>query len=153
VVLVSRVAGGSRLPSAMPALPPILIVDDDENDLAALVDLVVRANLPNPIEVFNSGDDVIQFLQEWCHAEPRECGRAALLLLDVRMPRVSGFDVLAWIRRHPLLHSLVVVMISHFDEADEAERAVRLGAQSYLHKYPLPITIAALAKLAEHQHV
>ncbi len=131
--------------------PPLLIVDDHEDDLLTLEELVRRANIPNPVQLFRSGDDVMQFLEQWCHRS-HDCGRSALMLLDVRMPRVSGFDVLAWIRRHPLLHGLVVVMMSQIQEAGDAERAVQLGAHSYLLKYPTPLTLAALAKLAEHQN-
>jgi len=131
---------------------PILIVDDHEDDLQTLAELVQRANVPNPIELFRSGDEVIAYLNDWCERAPGECGRSGLLLLDVRMPRMSGFDVLTWIRKHHLLHSLVVVMISHLEEADDAQTAMQMGAHSYLHKYPTPLTIAALAKLTSHQH-
>lgn len=129
---------------------PILIVDDNEDDLEAMKDLVRKAKLTNPVELFRSGDDVIEFLKAWCQEVPAECGRSALMLLDVRMPKVSGFDVLTWVRRHPLLHGLVIVMMSHFEESGDAERAVQMGAQTYLHKYPHPQTLEALVKLAKH---
>lgn len=130
---------------------PILIVDDSEDDLLTLEELVRRANIPNPVQLFRTGDDVLRFLEDWCQ-RTSDCSRSALMLLDVRMPQVSGFDVLVWIRRHPLLHRLVVVMISHIQEAGDAEKAVQMGAQSYLLKYPTPLILAALVKLAEHQH-
>ena len=133
--------------------PPILIVDDNADDLEAMQELVRKAKLSNPMELFRNGDDVIEFLKAWCHEAPTNCSRAALLLLDVRMPKVSGFDVLAWVRRHPLLHGLVVVMISHFEESGDAERAVQMGAHTYLHKYPHPQTLAALVKLASSSKV
>lgn len=135
----------------MSSLPPVLLVDDQEEDLAILQDLAAKAKLPNPIEVFRSGEAVIEFLEAWCARSPRECGRSALMLLDVRMPGISGFDVLAWVQRHGLLTGLVVVMISHFEEAGDAERAVTMGAHSYLLKYPTPLTLAALVKLAGQQ--
>lgn len=135
----------------MTTAPPILIVDDKDEDIAIFEDLFAKARVPNPVELFRSGEAVIKYLTDWCERAPRECGRSALMLLDVRMPRMSGFDVLAWVRRHPLLTGLVVVMISAFEDAGDAERAVQMGAHSYLLKFPLPMTLAALAKLAREQ--
>ena len=132
----------------MSSAPPLLIVDDQDEDLTILSELVAKAKIPNPVELFRSGEAVIEFLTASCEQAPRDCGRSAIMLLDVRMPGISGFDVLAWVRRHGLLTGLVVVMISQFEEAGDAERAVEMGAHSYLLKYPTPLTLAALVRLA-----
>lgn len=133
----------------MSTLPPILLVEDNEADLATMQDLLERAKIRNPIEVFGSGEEAIGYLKRWCERLPSECGGSALMLLDVRLPRASGFEVLSWIRAHPQLHRLVIVMTSHVEDAHSSLRAVELGAHAYLLKFPTPSTLAALARLAE----
>jgi len=67
-------------------------------------------------------------------------------LLDLKLPRVSGFEVLKWVREHPTLHSMLVVVLSSSDNPLEIERAHALGANSYLVKPRDPAKLVDLVK-------
>ncbi|MDO8545533.1 MAG: response regulator [Opitutaceae bacterium] len=133
----------------MNALPPVLLVDDDEESLFLIKKLLAQAKVANPIRTFRDGEDVIEHLRTACAAAAGHLLRSGLMLLDVKMPRLSGFDVLAWIRKQPLLKNLVVVMLSTSEEAKDLERATELGAHTYLVKYPTAATLAALVRLVD----
>lgn len=128
---------------------PILLVDDEEESLFLITKLLEQGNVANPIRSFHDGEDVIEYLTGMCGNAAGRALRAGLMLLDVKMPRLSGFDVLAWIREQPLLKNLVVVMLSTSDDAKDMDRASQLGAHTYLLKYPAAETLAALVKLAD----
>lgn len=59
-----------------------------------------------------------------------------MFLLDVKMPGLTGLELLEWIREHPLFDSIPVVMWSSSDDPRDLERAAKLGAQCYIGKYP-----------------
>ena len=134
----------------MNALPPVLLVDDDEESLFLIERLLAQAKVANPIRTFGDGEDVIEYLGTACATTASHLLRSGLLLLDVKMPRPTGFDVLAWIRKQPLLKNLVVVMLSTSEEAKDLERAKELGAHTYLVKYPTAATLAALVRLVDN---
>src|SRR5581483_1819182 len=70
-----------------------------------------------------------------------------LLLLDIKMPKVNGFEVLEWIRRQPGLKRLLIIMLTSSDEPHDINRAYDLGANSYLVK---PCSMERLTGIAEH---
>jgi CheY-like chemotaxis protein len=141
----------SRQPTVMRAdvsLPPVFILDDDEDAIMLIKKLLDDAQVPNPVHAFHDGEElIVHFKRAW-----RAAGSvlaSGLLLLDVKMPRLSGFDVLHWIRDQAWLSNLVVVMLSTSDEEKDVERARALGAHSYLLKYPKAQTLGALVRLIE----
>lgn len=134
---------------AKETLPEVLLVDDDEEALYLLRMLFEKAKVPNPILTFHDGDEAIEHLKASCFAVGDQMRNVALMLLDIKMPRLTGFDVLAWVRAQPGLKDLPIVMLSTSDEPEDVERAKELGAQSYLLKYPTAKTLAALVKLSQ----
>jgi CheY-like chemotaxis protein len=68
-----------------------------------------------------------------------------VVFLDLKMPLVSGHEVLAWIRKQPRLEGLVVVVVTSSDEPSDVRRSYSLGANSYLMK---PLTVGQLLDLA-----
>lgn len=128
-------------------LPEILLVDDDDESLFLVKKLLGNAKVPNPIRAFHDGEDVINYLKSVSASHAGKLGWAALMLLDVKMPRLSGFDVLGWVKKQPLLKNLIVVMLSTSEEAKDIERAQALGAHTYLIKYPTSQTLTALTRL------
>src|SRR5262249_7523580 len=68
----------------------------------------------------------------------------SLVLLDLKMPRMHGFEVLTWIRKHPLLKGMVVIVLTASNQASEINRAYELGANSYLVK---PVELSSLVEM------
>ena len=118
----------------MPA-EPILYVEDDPLDRDMAETMFNRLCMRNPRYFVGSGGEAIDYLYGRGRFEDR--GRhpfPALVLLDVSMPEMDGFEVLSQIRQEADFRSLPVVMLSNFDEPEDRDRARQLGAAGYLAK-------------------
>lgn len=113
-------------------LPSILLVDDDPDDVFTTKRLLLKAGVRNGIVTLGNGQEALDYLKGVCAAGPRPC----LLLLDLKLPRVDGFEVLSWIREQRQLRDLKVVVLSASDQAPDRQRARSLGANGYLVKHP-----------------
>src|SRR5262245_7608728 len=129
--------------------PPILVAEDDEDDFLFLRRAVRQAALENPILRFRDGSELISFLQRIPGSEAGSSSRSPwLLLLDITMPIMNGFEVLEWLRTHVGLPKVEPVMLSGSYRTEDIQRALALGATDYLLK---PITPAVAAALASRQ--
>lgn len=113
----------------------ILLAEDLESHVAVIRHAFKDASVPNPIQVVKDGDQAIAYLK----GEGRYANRSlhpypVLLLLDLKMPRVSGFQVLAWARQHPNHKFLPIVVLTNSEEIKDINRAYELGANSFLVK-------------------
>lgn len=127
------------------ALHPILVVDDDPNDIFLLRERFDSAHVANPIVAFTNGAEAVQFITRTClTAETMQHPRPRLMFLDINMPGMSGYDVLGWIRRQDRLRTIKVVMVSSLSDPREAERTHELGADRYLVKYPVAEVLARI---------
>ncbi|PYM17020.1 MAG: two-component system response regulator [Verrucomicrobia bacterium] len=113
----------------------VLLAEDDPNEVFLMERAFHKANLKNPMHVVRDGQEAIDYLSHQgnftdttCHPTPK------LMLLDLKMPRKNGFEVLEWLRQQPALRPLIVVVLSSSDLADDVNRAYDLGANSYLVK-------------------
>ena len=135
----------------MQELPPLVVAEDDEDDFFFLRRAIRQAAIENPLLRFRDGVELIQFLEQ---IPPAEMGPAAttpwLLLLDITMPVMNGFEVLQWIATHKGLPRLRPIMLSGSYRPADIERAASLGAVDYLVK---PITAQRLAVVAARQLV
>jgi CheY-like chemotaxis protein len=113
----------------------ILLADDNPDD-ALLMKLAFRkAGIINPIYVVKDGTEAIEYVKgEGTYSDRRRYPFPALLLLDLKMPRLSGFEVLSWIRQQPGLKRLIIIVLTHSSESPDIDRAHELGANSYLVK-------------------
>ena len=117
--------------------------EDDPNDLFLVRRFLAQAGVKNPIVTFADGEEAIAFLRGTCAAGPREKAlRPCVLFLDIKMPKLDGFDVLRWIRKQPALKELPVVVLSGSDEPSDIKRAKELGAMRFLTKYPAAAVFA-----------
>jgi len=114
--------------------PEILIVDDDEGHAILTRDNLRAAALSNPIRHFSDGQAVLDFLYAPGPAPHTARAGAYVLLLDTRMPRVDGFEVLRRLRSGPALPNLEVIVLTTADDAGEVERCHTLGCDVYLRK-------------------
>lgn len=111
---------------------PIIVVDDCESDRFILTKVLERTGLRNPIEVFESGPDLQKHMEEVAQGTKPF---PALLLLDVNMPVMSGFEILRWVRDQPPFRKLPVVsMLTSSDATADLNSARELGADDYLSK-------------------
>ncbi len=131
--------------------PVILLVEDDANDVFLLERAFGRIDLEHRIVRVSDGEEAIQYLTGVAlpAADPPPGGLPSVVLLDVKLPRRSGHEVLAWIREAPELRRLPVVMLSSSREESDIDRAYDLGANSYLVK---PTGFDALANLVQTFH-
>jgi CheY-like chemotaxis protein len=128
----------------------ILLAEDDENDVFLLRRALEKAGVANELVVARDGQEALDYLGGSIEGGgARRRPLPSLLLLDLKMPRLNGFDVLAWLATRPDLSGLpVVVLTSSAHEADMAE-AHRLGADDYRVK---PSDFPNLVKLVKELH-
>ena len=115
----------------MTDLRSILIAEDDENDVLFLRRSFKQVELTNPVHFAHDGQDAVDFL-----SQPRSATTTlpSLIILDLKMPRLNGLEVLEWIRRQPALRCLPVLMFSSSNRRDDIESAYALGANGFLVK-------------------
>ena len=106
----------------------ILLVEDNPDDVELTLRALKRARLLNPVRVVRDGAEAIEFL---FGGEGRE-SRPRVVLLDLKLPRVSGLEVLERIRREESTRTLPVVVLTSSREEPDIRRAYALGANSYI---------------------
>ncbi|MGZ8901422.1 MAG: response regulator, partial [Limisphaerales bacterium] len=109
----------------------ILIADDDTGHARLIEKNLRRVGLHNSIDRFENGQEVLDFL--FRRGEKRKASRenGYLLLLDVRMPKVDGVEVLKLIKDDPELRKIPVIMLTTTDDPREVARCHALGCSSY----------------------
>jgi CheY-like chemotaxis protein len=113
----------------------ILLAEDNEDHVFLIRRALGQAGLANPFFVVNNGEEAIHYLSgEGPYAQRDEYPLPDLLLLDLHMPRKDGFEVLEWIRSHPALRALRVVVLTTSTNLADVNRAYQLGANSFLVK-------------------
>lgn len=126
---------------------PILCAENDEND-AFLIELAFKeAKIRNPLIIVPDGNAVIEYLAgTGQNADREKHPLPCLVLLDLKMPGKSGFDVLKWIRSQPSLCALPVLMLTSSNQQLDVHRAYILGANGYLEKPAKPDEMVVMAK-------
>jgi CheY-like chemotaxis protein len=121
---------------------PILLIEDDSNDVLLIQRAFRRAELDIPLRVVRDGREAMSYLQGQPPFDDRVAYPVPLLvLLDLKMPVRSGFEVIAWVRAHPGLKRLPLVVLTSSREIEDVNRAYEAGASSYLVK---PVAFEAL---------
>jgi CheY-like chemotaxis protein len=108
----------------------ILIVDDDEGHAILIRENLEAAGLRNRIEHFRDGQAILDFFAQ----RPPTAGEAYLVLLDIRMPKVDGIEVLRRLKADTRLSRLPVIMLTTTDDSREVERCYELGCNVYIQK-------------------
>jgi CheY-like chemotaxis protein len=112
----------------------ILIAEDDEGHAKLIQKNLHRAGLHNKTLLFRDGREILDFLHGNHPSHNLEEGKAYLLLLDIRMPRVDGIEVLERIKADPELCKLPVIMVTTTDNPREVESCYNLGCSTYITK-------------------
>ena len=129
-------------------LRPILAAEDEASDRMILELGFQRAKVPHPLVIVRDGQEAVDYLR----GKDRYADRLAhplpgLIVLDLKMPRMNGFDVLVWLAKHPEFNQIPVVMLSSSGDELDMKKARQLGAREYFVK---PHRLDELIKIA-HQ--
>lgn len=125
----------------------VLLAEDDPDDVLLTQIAFEKARLANPLQVVRDGAEAIAYLKgEDQYADRNRFPVPILLLLDLKMPKVSGFQVLEWLRAQSRLAALPVAIMTSSDHDPDVRRAYELGATSYLNKPPDAEALLALVQ-------
>ncbi len=113
-----------------PPTPTILIVDDDEGHAILIRENLEAAGLPNRIVHFHDGQAVLDFFAG-IRPQPDE---SYIVLLDIRMPKIDGIEVLRRMKTDPALRMLPVIMLTTTDDIREVQRCHQIGCSGYIQK-------------------
>jgi CheY-like chemotaxis protein len=124
-----------------------LLVEDTEEDVLLIHRAFLKANILNPLQVVRSGEDAIEYLQGTGRFSNRaEFPLPSLVLLDLKMKGIDGFEVLRWIRQQPDLTRLRVVVLTSSNAVSDVNLAYQLGANSFLVK---PVDFDRLVEISQ----
>lgn len=124
--------------------PPILLVEDNQQDEQLLKEAFGEVGVTNPIHAVRDGSDAVEFLLQ--RGRFAEVSPPALVLLDLQLLMIDGFDVLAEIDAHEHLRAIPFLVLSHSDDPENMRTAYEQGATAYLTK---PANFDGLLELVE----
>lgn len=122
-----------------PAIPhgelrPILLVEDNPNDVELALAALERCQLANPVYVARDGVEAIDYLHARGAWEGRDAGDPAVVLLDLKLPRMDGLEVLEHVKRTPSLRQVPIVMLTSSREERDLVRSYELGVNAFVVK-------------------
>jgi len=128
----------------------ILLVEDDENDAMLLRMAFERNGIVNPVQWVKDGLEAVAYLNgEGVYADRAKYPFPEVLLVDLKMPRMTGLELLAWINEHPEFRVIPTIVMTSSRQELDIESAYKLGANTYLTK---PIAFDDLAKMVNLTH-
>ena len=128
-------------------LKTILLVEDNEDDQFFMKQAQQKAGIQNPMHIVHDGQQALDYLKgAGEYSDRQKYPLPFLVLLDLKLPLVSGLEVLEWIRSQPALETIIIVFLTSSREDRDIDRAYRLRANSYLVK---PATAAKLEEMVK----
>lgn len=127
----------------------ILLAEDDETDVLLLRRAFTEVGIANPLRVVGDGQEAIDYLTELQSAPGPGDRMPELVLLDLKMPRMTGFEVLQWLRAEPATRGVPVVVMSSSTHQHDIERALASGANMFAVKSPATSDRLEFARLVK----
>jgi CheY-like chemotaxis protein len=119
----------------IPSSDFILLVEDNADDVFFVKRAIKQAGIRSPLHVVSDGRQAIDYLQgAGTFSDRQNFPLPTVILLDIKLPEVSGLDVLRWIRSQPALRTLIVVMLTASSQTVDIDLSYQLGANSFLVK-------------------
>jgi len=118
----------------MSGLKRILLVEDSDNDVQLTLAALEETNLANEVDVVSDGQQALDYLYRRGRYAERFEGYPAVVLLDLKLPKLNGLEVLARIKGDPELKRIPVVMLTSSREEPDLTRAYSLGVNAYVVK-------------------
>ncbi|MBC8010263.1 MAG: response regulator [Burkholderiales bacterium] len=110
--------------------PPILLVEDNPMDVDLTLRAFKRRRLTNPVQIARDGEEALAWLPRWEAGEPVP----AVILLDLKLPRVDGLEVLRRLKGHAEFRRIPVVVLTTSAESQDVREAYSIGVNSYIVK-------------------
>ena len=123
----------------------ILVVEDDPNDTILLKRAFQKNGIDLPVHVCTDGEDAMAYLRgDGPYTDRVTFPFPRVLIMDLKMPKCSGFDLLEWLQKHPECNLIPKIVLSASSQEVDVIRAYQLGANCYFRK---PSTFQELCKL------
>jgi two-component system, response regulator len=124
---------------------PLLVIEDNDMDLDFCLQAFNEHSVVNPILVCRDGEEALQFID--AHAMPEDPQLPLLVLLDLRLPKVDGVDVLRAARQHPIWKQVPFIVLTTSRENSDITRTYELGVNSYIVK---PVDFNSFAEVIKN---
>ncbi|HET6494255.1 MAG TPA: response regulator [Thermoleophilia bacterium] len=123
---------------------PILVIEDNPMDLDFMMQAFNEHNVANPVAVCRDGEEALEYIDEHGVSDDKEL--PLLVLLDLRLPKVDGIDVLRHARQHPIWKQIPFIVVTTSHEDLDISRAYEMGVNSYVVK---PVEFGAFAEVVK----
>jgi len=118
----------------MKELKPILLAEDNPNDVELTLKALSEHNLANRVVVVNDGVEAMEYLRCEGNYKLRKNGNPAVIVTDINMPRMDGHEVLKAVRNDPALKMIPVVMLTSSHEESDMKQSYEFGTNAYVVK-------------------
>ena len=113
----------------------ILLVEDEESSAFLFQHTITELGILHPLQVAQDGREAMDYLEgNGRFADRTTFPIPSLIVLDLKMPRITGFEVLDWVRKQPELRRLIIIVMSASASESDVNRAYELGANAYIVK-------------------
>ena len=126
----------------------ILLVEDNPRDVRLTQRAFAQAAMPHDLRVVRDGDEALAYLhREEQYKEPQLSPRPDLILLDLNLPRMSGHELLEFLKQDQRFRQIPIIVLTTSGRADDVRLAYEAGANAYLLK---PVEFARFTEIMEH---